>query len=80
MASVFCLSLGLKAGQPLPPTRPLDATKPTDISKAADSKRWKTGFIITLKGDTIMGGYYHQSDPGIIIQSDPPKLSTRLIA
>jgi hypothetical protein len=25
-------------------------------------------------------GYYHQSDPGIIIQSDPPKLSTRLIA
>jgi hypothetical protein len=29
--------------------------------------------------DTV-GGYYHQSDPGIIIQSDPPKLSTRLIA
>jgi hypothetical protein len=27
-----------------------------------------------------ISGYYHQSDPGIIIQSDPPKLSTRLIA
>jgi hypothetical protein len=27
-----------------------------------------------------VAGYYHQSDPGIIIQSDPPKLSTRLIA
>ena len=28
----------------------------------------------------VLFGYYHQSDPGIIIQSDPPKLSTRLIA
>jgi hypothetical protein len=36
--------------------------------------------LLFLSGIVYIGGYYHQSDPGIIIQSDPPKLSTRLIA
>jgi hypothetical protein len=35
--------------------RPKDATKNNEPVKTNDSKRWKKGFIVTLKGDTVEG-------------------------
>ena len=50
------LSLGLHAEGPAKTiSRSSDATKRTDVVKNLDSKRWKRGFIVTLKGDTLQG-------------------------
>lgn len=43
------IGFGLQAAHPK------DATKNTDPTKTSDSKRWKKGFIVTLKGDTVEG-------------------------
>lgn len=40
---------------PVKPESPTDAAKRTDVAKIPDSKRWKSGFIVTLKGDTVQG-------------------------
>jgi hypothetical protein len=45
------VSMGLS----LSAAHPKDATKNTDPVRTSDSKRWKKGFIVTLKGDTIEG-------------------------
>jgi hypothetical protein len=41
--SLICFSLAVHAGHP------------NEEAKNLDSKRWKSGFIVTLKGDTING-------------------------
>jgi len=52
LLSLITLSIGLRAELP----RPIDATKATAVAtKTPDSKRWKDGYIVTLKGDTIQG-------------------------
>jgi hypothetical protein len=43
------MGLGLRAAHPK------DATKNTEPAKTNDSKRWKKGFIVTLRGDTVEG-------------------------
>ncbi len=59
LLSLISLSLGMRAGLP-EKTAPGDATKKIDAvnnndAAKSDSKRWKKGFIVTLKGDTISG-------------------------
>lgn len=43
------MGLGLYAAHPK------DAVKSNEPAKTNDSKRWKKGFIVTLKGDTVEG-------------------------
>jgi hypothetical protein len=47
--TLVVLSFGTQAA------KPKDATKNAEVTKTADSKRWKKGFIVTLKGDTVEG-------------------------
>ena len=54
LLSLTAMSFGLRAEDPIK-LHPNDATKSTDNLKTSDSKRWKTGYIVTLKGDTIQG-------------------------
>ena len=53
--SLFAISLVLRAGGNDENIRKDDATVATEISKTPDSKRWKAGFIVSLKGDTLQG-------------------------
>jgi hypothetical protein len=50
------------------------------VNVSVDGAQQEDKMIALIDDGMEHHGYYHQSDPGIIIQSDPPKLSTRLIA
>jgi hypothetical protein len=61
--ALIALSFGLRAAEPEPgksgksnDVKTVNETPTMNVSPGkSDSKRWKNGFIVTLKGDTIMG-------------------------
>ncbi len=55
LLAFVALSAIVMAGPPHKEPHPIDAAKGTESVKNTDSKRWKKGFIVTLKGDTIEG-------------------------
>ena len=59
--ALIILSFGLKAKDPGKPGRSTDVKNANEVPASSvspaklDSKKWKSGFIVTLKGDTIIG-------------------------